>query len=284
MTMTDETAPEIRAVQAKASGSSFYAAMRLMPKAEREAMFAIYAFCRMVDDIADDTDKGTRAERHEALEGWRTDLDVLYAGAIPSQGAFLKDAVARYGLRRQDFLAVIDGMDMDVAQDICAPDLAILDLYCDRVASAVGRLSIKVFGMEEGPGFELAHHLGRALQLTNILRDLDEDAGIGRLYMPREKLEEAGIVTRDPKAALANPGIDSACRAVAAIAHSHYREAERVFALKPKGRIRTPRLMGAVYSEILRRMEAQGWAPPRPRVSIGKAQLLAILLRHGLTG
>ena len=79
-------------------------------------------------------------------------------------------------------------MDMDVAEDIVAPDLATLDLYCERVASAVGRLSIKVFGMEEGPGFELAHHLGRALQLTNILRDIDEDAGIGRLYLPREYL------------------------------------------------------------------------------------------------
>ena len=92
--------------------------------------------------------------------------------------------------RLEDFLTVLDGMDMDVAEDIVAPDLATLDLYCDRVASAVGRLSIKVFGMEEGPGFELAHHLGRALQLTNILRDIDEDAAIGRLYLPREYLEE----------------------------------------------------------------------------------------------
>ena len=114
----------------------------------------------------------------------------LYAGTVAPQVRFLAPAVARYGLRLEDFLAVLDGMDMDVAEDIVAPDLATLDLYCDRVASAVGRLSIKVFGMEEGPGFELAHHLGRALQLTNILRDIDEDAAIGRLYLPREYLEE----------------------------------------------------------------------------------------------
>ena len=80
-------------------------------------------------------------------------------------------------------------MHMDVADDIVAPDHATLDLYCDRVASAVGRLSIKVFGMEQGPGLELAHHLGRALQLTNILRDIDEDAAIGRLYLSRDYLK-----------------------------------------------------------------------------------------------
>ena len=105
-----------------------------------------------------------RARRHERLEQWRTDLRRLYAGAVSSQARFLAPAVAQYGLRLEDFLSVLDGMDMDVAEDIVAPDLATLDLYCDRVASAVGRLSIKVFGMDEGPGFELAHHLGRALQ------------------------------------------------------------------------------------------------------------------------
>ena len=283
MTAATDTAPpsEIDAVQEKASGSSFYSAMRLMPKAERDAMFAIYAFCRMVDDIADDG-KGTREERHEALLGWRTDLDLLYAGAPPPAAKFLAEPVARYGLRKEDFLTVIDGMDMDVAEDIRAPDLKTLDLYCERVASAVGRLSIKVFGMEEGPGFELAHHLGRALQLTNILRDIDEDAAIGRLYLPREYLVDAGINTTDPKAAIANPAIDKACKAVAALAHQHYESADRVLRAKPRGRIRTPRLMGAVYSEILKRTEAAGWAPPRTRVSLPKSQLLYIVLRYGL--
>lgn len=282
-TFAPELAPEIRAVQKKAAGSSFYAAMRLMPKAEREAMFAIYAFCRAVDDIADDG-IGTRAERHEALNAWRADLDALYDGGAPRLSRFLSQAVQRYGLRKDDFHAIIDGMDMDAAEDIRAPDLETLDLYCDRVASAVGRLSIKVFGMEEGPGFDLAHHLGRALQLTNILRDLDEDADIGRLYMPREYLQEAGITTTDPAAVLAAPGIDAACRKVAALAHDHYRAAARIMRAKPKGRIRTPKLMGAVYSEILREMEKAGWASPRRHIALGKAKLIAIVLANGLFG
>ncbi len=276
-------APEIRAVQERAAGSSFYLAMRLMPRPEREAMFAIYAYCRAVDDIADDG-IGLPAERQAALDRWRDDLDALYGGGTPELTAFLDGTVRRYGLRQEDFLAVIDGMEMDITGQSCGPDLVTLDLYCDRVASAVGRLSIKVFGMAEGPGFDLAHHLGRALQLTNILRDLDEDAGLGRLYLPDEHLSEAGVRTRDPAAVIADPAVDIACRKVAALAHEHYRAADRIMQKRPAGRIRTPRLMSAVYGAILRETEKKGWAPPRQRVSLGKARLIAIVLASGLLG
>lgn len=279
MTMT--SVPDPGAIEKKVAGSSFYSAMRLMPKAERDAMFAIYAFCRAVDDIADDGE-GTRPERAERLAEWRRDLAILYNGGSPVLSAFLAGHVKDYTLRQEDFLAVIDGMEMDVDRDIRAPDLATLDLYCERVASAVGRLSVKVFGMDDGPGFELAHHLGRALQLTNILRDVDEDAGIGRLYLPREYLLEAGITTDDPARAIAAPAVDETCRAVARLAHTHYRAAADVLAKHPKGQLRAPRLMGAVYSAILAKMEKQGWAPPRERAKIGKAELLMIVLRHGI--
>jgi len=273
-------ASQIAAVKKKASGSSFYLAMRLMPRKERDAMFAIYAFCRRVDDIADDG-LGTRPERHEKLEAWRYDLNALYGGQSPARVNFLAPAVAQFGLRKEDFFTILDGMDMDVTEDIVAPDLPTLDLYCERVASAVGRLSIKVFGMDEGPGFELAHHLGRALQLTNILRDIDEDADIGRLYLPREYLFAAGFKSLDPKMVVSDPRVDGVCRAVAAMAHEHYDKAAAILAKKPKGRIATPRLMGAVYGEILQATEATGFAPPRHRVSLSRGKLLSLLLRVG---
>ena len=277
-------APAAKAVQKKAKSSSFYLAMRLMPAEERDAMFAIYAFCRKVDDIADDG-VGTRAERHEKLEQWRADLRGLYAGTVAQQVRFLAPAIAHYGLRLEDFLAVLDGMDMDVAEDIVAPDLATLDLYCDRVASAVGRLSIKVFGMDEGPGFDLAHHLGRALQLTNILRDIDEDAAIGRLYLPREYLQEMDCCrSLDVQAIVNKPQIDAVCRKVAAQAHHHYDQAQRILSARPKGRIKTPRLMGAVYSQILSASEAQGFAAPRRRVSLPKSRVMSLVLRQGIFG
>jgi phytoene synthase len=272
-----------QAVERRVSGSSFYAGMRVLPRPRRLAMYAIYGFCREVDDIADDQ-VGSRAERGAALDAWRQDLARLYAGAEAQRGGYLAEPIRDFGLRQEDFLAVIDGMQMDVDQDIRAPDLAILDLYCDRVASAVGRLSIKVFGMAENPGFELAHNLGRALQLTNILRDLDEDAGIGRLYLPREHLEAAGIAAADPTAAVADPRVDAAARRLAEMAHGYYRESDRILGRRPAGRLAAPRLMSAVYAEILGKTEAAGWAPPRTRQSIGRATLLWIVLRRGLFG
>ena len=280
MSMSETLPPsQAAAVKKKASGSSFYLAMRLMPRRERDAMFAIYAFCRKVDDIADDG-LGTRAERQEKLEAWRFDLEALYGGQSPQRVAFLAPAVAQYGLRKEDFFTILDGMAMDVAEDIVAPSLATLDLYCDRVASAVGRLSIKVFGMDEGPGFELAQHLGRALQLTNILRDIDEDAAIVRLYLPREYLEEMKCcASLDPRAVVMRPEIDKVCRKVAALAHTHYDAANAVLARKPKGRLSTPALMGAVYSEILAESEKAGFASPRRRVSLSKWRLFTLLAR-----
>jgi phytoene synthase len=281
--MTTDTLPAPQAVdlRAQVSGSSFYTAMRLMPRAEREAMFAIYAFCRLVDDIADD---GTRPRpiRARELEGWRADLAALYAGRPAGRAAFLAGPVRDFGLRQADFLAVIDGMDMDVAADIQAPGLATLDLYCDRVASAVGRLSVRVFGMEEAPGLTLAHELGRALQLTNILRDLDEDAGIGRLYLPRELLDAAGITGDDPLAVVADPRLDAACRPLAEQALAHFAAADQLLASRPCGRLLAPRLMAAVYRVILEKMLGQGWAAPRRRARVGKARLLWLVARCGL--
>ncbi len=269
--------------QRTASGSSFYLAMRLLPKAKREAMFAIYGFCRAVDDIADDAG-GVRDERIGKLDEWRRAIDTLYAETPAPLVLFLQDAVLRYKLRKEDFLALIDGMAMDATEDIRAPDLAKLDLYCDRGASAVGRLSIKVFGMDEEPGFRLAHHLGRALQLTNILRDVDEDAVLGRLYLPCEFLEQAALESRDPVTAISSEKIDPVCRGVAEIAYRHYREADAIMGARPRGDLRPPRLMSAAYSSILSEMERAGWAPPRHRARLPKSRMIWMFLRHGVAG
>ncbi|MBI0435384.1 presqualene diphosphate synthase HpnD [Roseomonas sp. KE0001] len=273
-----QAVPEAEALRAQVSGSSFYAAMRLMPRREREAMFAIYAFCRQVDDIADDGTR-PRALRARELDRWRADLAALYAGAPAGRAAFLAPAVRDFGLRQADFLAVIDGMAMDVEADLRAPDEATLDLYCDRVASAVGRLSTRVFGMEEAPGLALARDLGRALQLTNILRDLDEDAAIGRLYLPAELLRQAGIESDDPATVLADARVEAACRVLAGRAEAYFATADRLLRGRPRGRLLAPRLMQAVYSALLRDMRAAGWAPPRRRVRIGKPRLLALVAR-----
>ena len=175
----------------RAGGSSFYLAMRILGREKREAMFEVYSFCREVDDIADSD--APRLQRVADLSAWRQNIDSLYSNRIPSGLEQLAKAIARFGLRKDDFLAVIDGVEMDAREDIRAPSLERLELYCDRVACAVGRLCVRIFGMDDTDGNALAHHLGRALQYTNILRDIDEDAAVGRLYLPREALRLAEI-------------------------------------------------------------------------------------------
>jgi phytoene synthase len=263
---------------ARASGSSFYRGMRILPRAEREAMFEIYSFCRAVDDIADDP--GPREPRRAQLQAWRADIDALYAGSAPERLAGLAQAVKQFDLAREDFLAVIDGMEMDVEADIRAPDLATLDLYCDRVACAVGRLSVRVFGMQPAAGLALAHHLGNALQLTNILRDLDEDATMGRLYLPREALRDVGIISTDPATVLANPMLGAACDTVVERAREHFAKANVIMAKNPRRVVRAPRIMGAAYRAILDKLVARGFAPPRAPVRHSKLRLLFIVARN----
>src|SRR5580698_1351198 len=258
----------------RASGSSFYRGMRILPRAEREAMFEIYSFCRAVDDIADDP--GPREPRRGQLQAWRADIEALYAGSPPQHLVGLAQAVKQFNLRREDFIAVIDGMAMDVEADIRSPDQATLDLYCDRVACAVGRLSVRVFGMAPDSGLALAHHLGCALQLTNILRDLDEDAAMGRLYLPREALRDSGIISTDPATVLANPMLGEVCNVVVSRAYEHFRQATAIMARSPRRVVRAPRIMGEAYRAILDKLVARGFAPPREPVRHSRVKLLLI--------
>src|SRR6187402_497849 len=261
-----------------ASNSSFYAAMRILPQEQREAMFQIYSFCRQVDDIADSD--GPRDARLAELQQWRNDIDALYQDQPPARLRDYVASVRRFDLRREDFLAIVDGMEMDVPQDIRAPNLATLDLYCDRVASAVGRLSVRVFGLAEADGIQLAHHLGRALQLTNILRDIDEDAGIGRLYLPREGLLHAGITATDPARVTADPALPKVCTPLVARARTHFEKADEIMRRNPRRTVRAPRIMSKYYRAILELLVARGFAAPRTPVRLNKLARILIILRH----
>ena len=267
--------------QVAAAGTSFYWAMRLLPPPRRDAMYAIYAFCREVDDIADSD--GPDAAKRDQLETWRREIDAIFAGASARPlGQILAADVARFRLRREDFLAVIDGMEMDAGAPIQAPAVAELDLYCDRVASAVGRLSVRVFGVDSPTADQVAHHLGRALQLTNILRDLAEDAERDRLYLPREFLDDAGIALTAPNAVLHHPNLTRACNELADRAEEHFRAARTAMALCPRRAMRPARAMGAVYHAQLERLRLRGWLRLDDPVKLSKPIKLWLALRHGL--
>ncbi len=284
--MTEATHPSATSPVAierrvRASGSSFLMAMRLLPPARRRAMYVIYAFCREVDDIADGPLPA--AEKRGHLAAWRADVDAIFDGT-PRQpiAKALVDPVRAFALRREDLAAVIDGVAMDVDGAMLAPAMADLDLYADRVAGAVGRLSVRVFGCASADADRVAASLGRALQFTNILRDLAEDAGQGRLYLPRDLLGRHGVPTHDPVAALAHPGLPLACADLAAEARAAFAAAAAAMARCPRRALRPAALMGAVYGALLDRLEQTGWRPTQRKVRLPLWLKLWLAARWGL--
>lgn len=277
--VSTEALKEVRA-RVAASGSSFTAGMRILPRDRREAMFALYAFCREVDDIADDG--ATPESRRADLDGWREKIARLFRegkGEEPITQA-LAPAIQRFGLVETDFQTIIDGMAMDAgATPLCGPSMATLDLYCDRVASAVGRVSVRIFGDSSDNAQRVAHHLGRAFQLTNILRDLAEDAERGRLYLPEELLARHRVASRDPKAVLEDPGLRPVCRDLARQAQEHFVRATAAMRLCRQGAMRPAQLMGAFYRAILERLIAEDWRDPRVRVTLSAFEKLRLALR-----
>ena len=262
----------------RAAGTSFFRGMRVLPPDRRAAMYAIYAFCRVVDDIADDD--APFATKLPRLAEWRGRIDALHEGrAGDAVTRVLLRATDRFALRREDFLAVIDGMQTDCETVIVAPTEAGLDLYCDRVAAAVGRLSVRAFGDSSAAADRVAFSLGRALQMTNILRDLAEDAERGRLYLPREWLDAEGV-PHDPALALRHPGLPRVCERAAGLAHRRFAEARLAMRECDRRAMRPARLMADTYDAILSRLESRGWAQPERRVSLPAWRKLAIALRH----
>lgn len=266
----------------RGSGTSFYWAMRLLPADKRRAMFAVYAFCREVDDIADEP--GEVEEKKRGLEAWRQAIDALYRGArtLPLTHA-LAEPVRTYGLQQADFHAVIDGMEMDAALRVRIADRDELRLYCDRVACAVGRLSTRIFGLDAETGKSLAHSLGQALQLTNILRDLAEDAERDRLYLPADLLANAGIDgTDDAVFVLRQRGLPEVCESVAETAALRFADARQIIAGCDRRQVRPAAVMMEVYQRTYRRLVARGWQRWAEPVSVPAAEKLWIAVRHGL--
>jgi presqualene diphosphate synthase len=238
------------ALRRRAARSSFFWAMQLLPAQRREAMQALYAFCREVDDIADG--EASHALKQTLLSNWRGEIAHLYGGRPRIAVTLgLSKAVHLYSLRCHDFLAIIDGAEMRAQIDIRAPSFAQLDRYCERGAVAVGRLSLRIFGDETLASERVAAELGRALQFTNILRDLAEDAKRHRLFLPRELLQAHGIFATTPSWVLAQPAIPDVCRDLAVLAERHYAAAAEAIAACPRSTMRPVAVMLGINRALL---------------------------------
>ncbi len=263
------------------SGTSFLWGMRILPPPRREAMYAIYAFCRAVDDIADEP--ATIAAKLARLDHWREEITLLYAGRVRSPIAVaLRRPIADYALPREEFLAIIDGMETDAREAMHGPSPEDYTLYCRRVAGAVGKLSIRAFGDTSPAAEEVAVVLGEALQTTNILRDLAEDAARNRLYLPRHLLAAHGIAARTAGAVMADPALPGVCADLAAYARQRFAAARDLLSHCDRRRMRPAALMLAVYERVLARLEKRGWDRLDVPVRLSRGEKLWAVLRHGL--
>ena len=264
------------------SKSSFYWAMRLLPRNRRDAMFALYGYCRLLDDIADGPEPvDLRRARLATMRGALAALFETGVALNPTLAA-LKPAIDRYALPRAELEALIDGMEMDVNGPVIAPSLADLRLYCRRVAGAVGLLAVRIFGRPEADTLAIA--LGEALQLTNILRDVAEDAALGRVYLPAEALQAAGIAVHSPRAVLSHPALPQACAMVAELAEQEYARAEVELKRLGRRRLLPALVMMATYRLLLARLMRTEWKHPERPPRVGGLMRLVIALKVATAG
>ncbi|MET4807400.1 presqualene diphosphate synthase HpnD [Limibacillus sp. MBR-115] len=262
--MMDAAAAEREALRiVRDSGSSFFWGMRLVSAPRRRGMYALYAFSRAVDDVADGD--GPVKERLAGLDAWREEIEALYAGCPQTLiGKALQGPVEEFDLPKAEFLALIEGMASDLATPVCAPSWQDLAQYCRRVAGSIGVLTLRILGFPATADDRLAIALGEALQLTNILRDLAEDARRGRLYLPAEILAEAGIGSSLPDAVLRDPKLALACGRVAKHAEADFAEARSEIQRRGSRSLLAPRIMLAFYARLLVKLSNQGWRPHEP--------------------
>jgi phytoene synthase len=261
------------------SASNLAFAFMVLGKPRRMAMNALYAFCREVDDVADE-ETIPIAQRRTALAEWRVDIQRACEGGQPEKAVIceLQPVIEKYALKLEHFNELLRGIESDLDTDRCET-FAELDQYCYRVASIVGLLSIEIFGYRNDDCQRYAVHLGKALQLTNILRDVANDAQRGRIYLPREAMEKYGV---DPESLLAlkySAAFHNLAADLAMRARDHYQKAAALLPPEDRRSMLAAECMGAVYWRLLRAMEQSKFRVMNPEPHrLSRARKLAIFL------
>ena len=272
--------------KAAASGSSFYYSFLFLPPERRRAITALYAFCREVDDVVDECHDPQLAAIK--LAWWREELDRLYAGQPehPVTRA-LQAVLPNFSLPQELLLEIIDGMEMDLHQSRY-PDFKALSLYCYRVASVVGLLAAEIFGYEDRRTLKYAHDLGMAFQLTNIIRDVGEDARRGRVYLPQDELARFGIAEADLLASPPPPGFADAFRRLMEFqierAESYYAEALRQLPEGDRKAQRAGLIMAAIYRATLDEIKRDAGLVLSQRLSLTPLRKLWLAGRTWIKG
>jgi len=262
------------------SASNLALAFVLLPKPKRDGMSALYAFCREVDDVADDESVPVEQRRRQ-LADWRTDLARACNGQLPQfpVNRELQAIIRQYRLPFEIFDELLKGveMDLDVKRYSSYEEL---ELYCYRVASVVGLLSIEIFGYREASCRQYAVHLGKALQLTNILRDVRADAERGRIYLPLTELNRFQVSPEEILRGEYSPRFRALAEAVAGRARYFYREARESLPVVDRRSMVAAELMGSVYWRLLCKLERQQFNVFGPKLTrLNKGQKLLLILQ-----
>jgi phytoene synthase len=264
-----------------ASHSSFAASFRFLEPERRQAITALYAYCREVDDAVDEcSDPGVAAAK---LAWWRSEVDALYAGqpTHPVTQA-LATALPRFNLPAEHLQEIIDGMEMDLHQTRYA-DFKALHLYCYRVASVVGLLAAEIFGYTDRRTLKYAHDLGLAFQLTNIIRDIGEDARRGRIYLPQDELARFGVSEADILASRHSDNFTTLMEFQAERARDYYQRALAELPAADRKAQRAGLIMAAIYRTVLDEVAKDGFHVLDRRLSLPPARKLWIAVRTWLT-
>jgi len=262
------------------SASNLALAFCLLPRAKRDAMAVLYAFCREVDDVADE-DAVPVAERRAQLAAWRADLRRACEGGVPEfvVNRELQPVIGQFKLPFALFDELLQGCEMDLDQTRYET-YAELELYCHRVASVVGLLSIEIFGYRNPDCRIYAEHLGKALQLTNILRDVRADAERGRIYLPREELRKFKVTEVEILRHEYSGRFAELAASVARRARDFYQRAREALPVEDRRAMVAAELMAAVYWCLLRKLEARQFQVLGPRPTrLGKLHKIALILR-----
>ncbi|MEO1947935.1 MAG: presqualene diphosphate synthase HpnD [Methylophilaceae bacterium] len=240
----------------KKSGSSFAVSFIFLPKQKREAITALYAFCREVDDVVDECTDYNVAQTK--INWWKGEIENLYAGKPQHPVSFaLEPVIKDFNLAKEHFLEIIDGMEMDLKFNRYE-DFKQLQLYCYRVASVVGLLSAQIFGFKNRNTLKFAHDLGMAFQLTNISRDIGEDARMGRIYLPLDELAKANVTEEDILASKKTPEMKELVEYQIERAESFYDKALQQLPVEDAKQQMPGLMMAAIYRTLLREIKEGG--------------------------
>lgn len=264
----------------KKSGTSFFWSMRFLPIGKRNAMYTIYAFFRHIDDIVDGEKE--IQEKLDLIDAWRQELDNIYDKKTPMTeiGRKIYKNCMRFHLPKQEFIRLIDSISMDLPNPVQAPSLEEFYEYCRGVAGVPGSLSLRIFGCEDEKMIEeLSFSLGTALQTTNVLRDVKEDAQVNRLYIPKEFLEKANITTTDPLTVVVDKNLTIAREELAKIASINYEKAYDLIKQLDKKTARPVLMIANIYRRYFDLMQNRGWEIISPKPQLSKIKKLGIALK-----